>query len=542
MTTPPRSDDPADASTRHRAPARVHDALDSAREWEAKADTADEPLRAWLHCAIDAYRALVVGDQPPEDAVALANRAATEVIAALLRRHPGDWCVGRLQADGIELQVEFRQVAATLHPPLRVRLARDVSMDAFDGRRYSRAGFGVALAALSSLEAASPATPLQPHSGAFRNLTAWIEPDAQSHDARPRLVLADPQHLDEVVIGSHRLPLTRDSSAAYAWAMDVSKLERRGLWGLVGGKQIGRRAGLYLLEDYDPRKCPLVMIHGLGSHPLIWSRVSNAVWGEADLREHFQVWQVVYQTDVPLLVARLHVQRYLDDAWRLLDAGDDAKATSRSVLLGHSLGGVVARLLCTRSGDALWNAAFTVPLHELEADRDDLDTIDRIFHFAPYPGIARAIFLAAPHRGSPSAASVLGRLTGDLVGRRTSEVHALRRIAQRNPNAIRPELLPVFLEGWLNSITTLQSEQPVRRVAESLMPPAGFPYHTIAGVQPGRHQPSDGVVPLESALLPGAASSLVVASGHRVHERPAAVAEVVRILREHATENPIRAR
>lgn len=508
-----------------------------------QAPGADEPLRAWLHCAVEAWRALAIGhDDDVEATVALANRAANEAIALLLRRHAGGWCVGRLHLDGVDVQVEFRNVSTTLPPPLRMRLARDVPMGAFDGRRYSRPGFGVALAALASSNAASPASRLLPHSGAFRNLTAWIEPDAQSQDTTPTLVLADPGPLDEVVIGAHRLPLARDTSAAYAWAMEVSKLERRGLWGLVGGKEIGRRAGLYLLEDYDARKCPLVMIHGLGSNPLIWSRVSNAVWGETDLCERFQVWQVVYRTDVPLLVARLHVQRYLDDAWALLDPDGEARASSRTVLLGHSLGGVVARLLCADSGDALWNAAFLVPSAMLDADDEDRALIDRIFHFVPYAGIARAIFLAAPHRGSPSAASVLGRLTGDLVGRRTSEVHALRRIAGRNPHAIRPELLPVFLEGWINSITTLRSEQPVRRAAESLMPPPGFPYHTIAGVQPGRHRPSDGVVPLASAMLPGAASSLVVESGHRVHERPAAVAEIVRILREHARQEPLTVR
>jgi len=285
-----------------------------------------------------------------------------------------------------------------------------------------------------------------------------------------------------------------------------------------------------------------VMIHGLGSNPLIWSRVSNAIWGEQELRDRFQIWQVVYQTDVPLLVARLHVQDYLDDAWRLLDPDGDAKARPHLALIGHSLGGVVSRLLCARSGEALWNAAFLVPPQRLDADEDDLRLIHRIFHFMPYAGIARAIFLAAPHHGSPSAATVLGRLTGDLVGRRTSEVHALRRIALRNPHAVRPELLPVFLEGWINSITTLQAAQPVRRAAEALMPAEAIPYHTIAGVLPGRRPPSDGVVPLESAMLPGAVSSLIVESGHRVHERPETVAEIVRILREHARENPLRAR
>ena len=81
------------------------------------------------------------------------------------------------------------------------------------------------------------------------------------------------------------------------------------------------------------------MIHGLGSNPLIWARLSNAVWGAADLLARFQIWQVVYQTDVPLLAARLHVHDYLEDAWHMLDPGGDAPARSGAVLVGHSLGG-----------------------------------------------------------------------------------------------------------------------------------------------------------------------------------------------------------
>ena len=517
--------------------------LDTARGWETRARTGVEPLGDWLRCAVEAYRVLALGhDGHAADAIALATRAASEAIGLMLREHPVDWREGTLRVGGLDLEVEFRQLPAALRPPFRLRLARDVAMDAFDGVRYSQPGFGVPLAALSSRDAAVPSARLMPQSGAFRNLTAWFEPDAHSEVAPPRLVLVDPEMHDATIVGPHRLMLAKDTSAAYAWAMEISKLERLGLWGLVGGKAIGRRAGLYLLEDYDPAKCPLVMIHGLGSNPLIWSRLSNAVWGETDLRQRFQVWQIVQQTDAPLLAARLHVQEYLDEAWRLLDPGGDASKRPDAVLVGHSLGGVVARLLCAHSGEALWDAAFLVPPRGLDADEEDLRVVDRIFHFAPYPGIARAIFLAAPHRGSPGAATVLGRLTGDIVGWRTGEVQALRRIALRNPHAIRPELLRVFEEGWLNSITTLQAGQPVRRAAESLMPPPGFPYHTIAGVQPGHGPPSDGVVPLGSAMLPGAASSLIVESGHRVHERPAAVAEIVRILREHVRESALRVR
>jgi hypothetical protein len=59
------------------------------------------------------------------------------------------------------------------------------------------------------------------------------------------------------------------------------------------------------------------------------------------------------------------------------------------------------------------------------------------------------------------------------------------------------------------------------------------PFHNIIG----QHHPgpietsSDGVVPYASAHLDGAASDLVVRSGHSVCENPEAQGEVIRILR-----------
>ena len=370
-----------------------------------------------------------------------------------------------------------------------------------------------------------------PRSGTFRNLTAWIEPGADHADAWPRLVLADTQRVETAVIGTHALPLASDSSAPYAWAMALSSLGRLGLWGLLGGTQIGRQAGVYLLDEYDPDKRPLVMIHGLGSNPLIWSHLVNAVWGAEDLRARYQIWQVIYQSDAPLLLTRKRIYGYLEDAWNVLDPGGEAKGSSGTVLVGHSLGGVMARLLGTASGDSLWNAVFTIPPNLLDASEADLQMLRSIFFFQAYPGIARAIFLAAPHRGTPGADSRLGHLTGDVLGARTAEVQVLRRIAKANPEAIRPSMRRVIEEGLLNSITTLQSDLAVRLAAESLLPSPDIPYHTIAGVQPGRRQQTDGFVPLYSTMLSGTASCSVVYSGHRIYQNPRAVAEVLRILR-----------
>jgi pimeloyl-ACP methyl ester carboxylesterase len=411
-------------------------------------------------------------------------------------------------------------------------------MSMFDGKRYARQGFGVPVALISPRCSEAAVCRLLPPSGVFRSATAWIESDPAGGS---RLVLAHPVRSGTLRTGARNWPLAMDSSAFYAAGLQDSPIRRLSLWGLFGGRELGRRAGVYLLEDYDPEKHPLVMVHGLGSSPLAWARLSNAIWADPELRARYQVWQLVYQTNDPMLVARLRVQDHLDAAWEILDPEGDDPARQRVVLLGHSMGGVISRLLLVDSGDALWSAAFTRPPSQLAGDPDDVATLDRMFRFVPYPGVCRAIFVAAPHQGSPTADALLGKLVHRLVGRRTPEIQALRRVAERNAEAVPDELRAGYLQGRINSISTLRSSQPVMRVARSLPAKPGIPYHTIAGTLAGTMPPGDGVVPVQSALLEGSRSVLVVDSGHNVHEHDEAITEVVRILHEElATLAPSR--
>lgn len=345
------------------------------------------------------------------------------------------------------------------------------------------------------------------------------------------LVIADP---DNASVPTELEALSVDRSAAYALGARASALNRQGVWGLLGGKKVGRRAGVYLLEDYDPNRRPVIMIHGLGSSPLIWAKTSNAIWGDPLLRQNFQVWHVVYQTNAPLLITRRRIQTYLDGAWRMLDPEEDDPARQGIVLVGHSMGGVVARLLSADSGELLWSAAFNVPPEYLQAPPADRDVIRETFLFSHYPGLDHAIFLATPHRGAPAADGWLGRVMNRLVGRRAPELKALARLAEAQQMAVREELRESYLQSRLNSIATLRVAQPVRRVSESLMPHPGISYHTIAGNLIGEKPPGDGSVPLDSALLPSAESTLVIDADHYLYQRDEAVAEVVRILRQAA--------
>lgn len=479
-----------------------------------------------LQCARLAYEAMQRGEDPVA-AAGLANSCIDGWLREALREHR-EWRAGPARIGGNEIEVEFRELSPNFGNAIRLARAAEVSMHMYGGHRFAEPGFGVAVASVTPRCRDKPVCALLPYSGVFRSATVWIESDDQ---ADARVVIADPLRIAPAQFGAHTIPLALDTSAAYAFGMAQSPVGRLAVWGLIGGDDIGKRAGVYLMEDYDPGKRPLIMVHGLGSSPLAWAKLSNAIWGDPPLRERFQIWHVVYQTDAPLFVARRRLVDYLDTAFDILDPEHDDAARSGIVLIGHSLGGVLSRLLAADAGQTLWTAAFNVTPEALPGDPDDVAMVRELLLFHPYPGLSRAIFLAAPHHGSPLADAWYARLINALAGRRTPEMKALGRIARAHPEAVREELRAAYQGAAINSIWTLRASQPVRRASEKLLPASYIPYNTVAGRLTGRLPEGDGVVPLSSAMVEGAESTAIVASGHDVYANDQAIDEILRILR-----------
>ncbi|MGM9451477.1 esterase/lipase family protein, partial [Klebsiella sp. K47] len=61
---------------------------------------------------------------------------------------------------------------------------------------------------------------------------------------------------------------------------------------------------VYMLEPYQPNKKVIVLIHGLASSPETWVNLTNNILGDKVLRENFQVWQVFYSTNMPIVESR----------------------------------------------------------------------------------------------------------------------------------------------------------------------------------------------------------------------------------------------
>jgi hypothetical protein len=161
-----------------------------------------------------------------------------------------------------------------------------------------------------------------------------------------------------------------------------------------------------------------------------------------------------------------------------------------------------------------------------------------LLQFQPQPNVERAIFIAAPHKGTDIAGNRVGRLIGRLVRLPLTILgsfeDAFNTLQQADAQRSGSEKLRVP-----NSIDNLKSTDPFVMAAGSLPIQPGLKYHSIiAQRKPDVPllQSDDGLVPYWSSHLEGAVSEKVIISGHSVQETPQAVLEIRRILREDVDE------
>jgi pimeloyl-ACP methyl ester carboxylesterase len=287
-----------------------------------------------------------------------------------------------------------------------------------------------------------------------------------------------------------------------------------------------------MTQPYAPNRLTVVMLHGLGSSPEAWINVANEVMGDEELRRNYQVWEIYYPTNAPVAVNLANIRKALDATLQHFDPSGHAHASQNMVLIGHSMGGLIARLLVSSSGDKLWS---------LVPEGADLSPAKRAMlrerlapylQFTPMPQVTRAVFLATPHRGTPYAQHRLARWIGNLVRLPISvlkEVASLSDLLKDDTNTGSPLRIP-------NGIDNLSDTDPFIVAAANLPISPRVRYHTIVGVYKSKgllQDSDDGLVPYKSSHLDGADSELAVPSWHSVQETPAAILELRRILRLH---------
>jgi pimeloyl-ACP methyl ester carboxylesterase len=321
----------------------------------------------------------------------------------------------------------------------------------------------------------------------------------------------DPTRISRVKLGSTGYPLAADFTAPIvAQIADINEFQIA-ITGLVHPG--GLDSKLILLEPYDPDRIPVILIHGLNSHPRMWKDVLNDLRADPKLRGRYQFMLFYYPTGWPIVYSSMRLRQELTALESLVGP------PKKMVLIGHSMGGLLSRLQVISPDRKIWDAQYGADADRLYQKLPAGHLARRVALFSANPNIGREIYICTPHRGSRLADLSLTSLLIKVLSIPTKITTALIDLPSN-----------LHERGQLTSIGGLSTRNRLYQALDQI--PIQVPHHSIIGNfgmgnWPGR---TDGVVPYWSAHLDSAQSELVVPGHHGAFDHPKAIQEMRRIL------------
>ncbi|UZA25587.1 alpha/beta hydrolase [Moraxella bovis] len=388
----------------------------------------------------------------------------------------------------------------------------------------------------------------------------------------------NPYKTKDIEILGKNYPLSANFSAGYALWLAENQLQGVGILNMLN-KNTATLPQLFMLKPYDPNQKVIIMIHGLASSPATWVNLTNNLFADPVLRDNYQVWQVFYATNLPMLENRYQIREVIDTAYALTDPNGTHLASQHSVIIGHSMGGIMARMLVS-DDDLLPRLDDLGKLDDLDKlvdathidgmDNGDLNKItnnqthphdntlirqlladtyqenfNNRFALHALPQVDTAVFISAPFAGTDYAdrwftrfARRVVRLPLDITKTVTGTIINSGQVdsTQLQNSAIGS----LYLQ---NGPSQLSDQSAFIKLTKELTINDNVAYHTIMGDRAGSAESlqgnlvgqnlSDGIVPYDSSHLDGAVSETVVTGGHNIHENPKTILQLRKILHEH---------
>ena len=357
----------------------------------------------------------------------------------------------------------------------------------------------------------------------YRRVYAPVTAVVRFSGRQAQLEFIDPLNTGRITLNKQVFPLAADFDAPTALLIARERPERLGFSRLINPGAYADTAMLCQLQQYDPARTPVIFVHGLQETGASWAPMIDILRNDPWIREHYQFWFFSYPSGYPYPYSAALFRRELDGAKRAFPNH------KRVVLIGHSMGGMICRLMITDAGDKIWRDIFGTPPQQTPLSGEGRDLLEDSIVFNHRPEVKRVIFVSTPHRGSAIASRWIGRIGSSLV--RTPRAFATIYASMRPLE--KPDPAAAHLRRMPNSVDTLAPNDRFVLSVNKLPITPGIPYHSIMGDRGRGDTPnsSDGVVPYWSSHLEGAESELVVNSGHDAQYNPQAIAEVKRILR-----------
>ena len=333
-----------------------------------------------------------------------------------------------------------------------------------------------------------------------------------------------------VKLDGREVRLELEPTAALAYTLEgapVWDFEIGGFRFVEPGQILGD--GLIMMQPYRSGRIPVILVHGTASSPARWAEMYNELMHDPVIEGRYQFWLFQYNTGQPILYSAMQLRRALKNIVTEIDPSGKDAALQRMVVIGHSQGGLLTKLMTINSGNRFWENVNTEPFEQVEMPPETRELLREGMFFEPVPTVKRVVFIATPHRGSYQATGWvlnlirrLVRLPGDLVSQFADLVTA-------------PGFAQLGTTRLPTSVDNMSPGHPFLKALNDLSIDPGIPAHSIIAVLGDAPfiGKTDGVVGYESAHIEGVESEKVVHSGHSTQGHPETIEEVRRILREH---------
>ncbi len=399
--------------------------------------------------------------------------------------------------------------------------------DEFDvGGKYvtehtTRDGIGAPIVAVEREESKNARGGAAP-SRIYRTVSAI----AQFQGRKCVLEFYDPLDKETVSFYGRTVPLAADFTVPLAVMLQETEPAKQELSRVLNPEKYAQTARIERLQPFNPNKTVVLVIHGLKDSQATWTPMINKLRGDPVIRKHYQFWFYSYPSGYPFPYSAAILRQELDKVEKQFPK------LKPMVVIGHSMGGCISRLLLTDSGDKMCNEIFGRPFDEVPLSPHVREYFHQELFFKHRPEIGRVIFIAAPLRGSNMATGLLSSLANMLIREPTLSSQASEEML-RATNSTEPELRPM---RRANSVDSLSPKSRFLHAMNDIPMTPGVPYNTIIGDRGRGDSPnsSDGVVPYWSSHMDHAQSENIVPSDHSAHQNPQAIEDVLHILKANA--------
>ena len=259
-----------------------------------------------------------------------------------------------------------------------------------------------------------------------------------------------------------------------------------------------------------------------------WSMIC---WRIKEIRDHYEFWFFTYNTGNPIPVSANVLRHSLEDAVSSLGGVQADPALGRMVVIGHSQGGLLTKMIAINSGSKIWDAVSTKPVDELNLKPETKASLKKSLFVQPLPFVETVIFIATPHGGSYRASLTAVGLFKRLVTLPGSIVVATADVLANAGDA----LTLAKDRRTFNSIAGMSPDNPAIQAVRPIPVGPGIHAHSIIPtLQDGPlDNRNDGVVQYKSAHLASVESEVVIEhQDHSAQSSPLTIREVRRILIE----------